>query len=80
MILKYSISVRNGDALILYTLFEVVRRIIPSLLMITVGTVESITPSKMARIRGIVNSSAMDILYYTSPLYRSEVYKPYFLS
>lgn len=36
-------------------------------------TVESITPHKMKGVRTILNSSAMDILYYTSPLYRSEV-------
>ena len=36
-------------------------------------TVDSITPNKMKGVRTILNSSAMDILYYTSPLYRSEV-------
>ncbi|KAJ8308504.1 hypothetical protein KUTeg_013378 [Tegillarca granosa] len=36
-------------------------------------TVESITPQKIKGIRTVLNSSAMDILYYTSPLYRSEV-------
>ena len=36
-------------------------------------TVESITPHKMRGVRSILNSSAMDILYYTSPIYRSEV-------
>ncbi|XP_025104108.1 phospholipase DDHD1-like isoform X1 [Pomacea canaliculata] len=36
-------------------------------------TVESITPHKMKGVRNILNSSAMDILYYTSPLYRSEI-------
>ncbi|XP_048258899.1 phospholipase DDHD1-like [Haliotis rufescens] len=36
-------------------------------------TVESITPHKMRGMRNILNSSAMDILYYTSPLYRSEI-------
>ncbi|ELT99325.1 hypothetical protein CAPTEDRAFT_197144 [Capitella teleta] len=35
-------------------------------------TVESITPNKVKGLRTILNSSAMDILYYTSPLYRSE--------
>ncbi|XP_035827763.1 phospholipase DDHD1 [Aplysia californica] len=37
------------------------------------GTVESITPHKMKGVRSILNSSAMDILYYTSPLYRYEI-------
>ncbi|KAK7103636.1 hypothetical protein V1264_018501 [Littorina saxatilis] len=37
------------------------------------GTVESITPHKMKGVRSILNSSAMDILYYTSPLYRAEI-------
>lgn len=36
-------------------------------------TVESLTPQKMRGIRVILNASAMDVLYYTSPLYRSEV-------
>lgn len=36
-------------------------------------TVDSITPNKMLGFRSILNSSAMDILYYTSPLYRSEI-------
>jgi phospholipase DDHD1 len=36
-------------------------------------TVESITPKKVKGLRTMLNSSAMDILYYTSPLYRSEV-------
>ncbi|KAL5008166.1 hypothetical protein ScPMuIL_013747 [Solemya velum] len=36
-------------------------------------TVESITPYKMKGVRTLLNSSAMDILYYTSPLYRSEI-------
>ncbi|XP_013412513.1 phospholipase DDHD1 [Lingula anatina] len=35
--------------------------------------VESITPHKIKGLRTILNSSAMDILYYTSPLYRSEI-------
>ena len=37
---------------------------------------DSITPAKVKGLRTILNSSAMDILYYTSPLYRSEVCKP----
>lgn len=36
-------------------------------------TVESVTPHKMKGVRNVLNSSAMDVLYYTSPLYRSEV-------
>lgn len=36
-------------------------------------TVESITPTKIRGLRSALNASAMDILYYTSPLYRSEV-------
>eukprot|EP00106_Octopus_bimaculoides_P013488 XP_014780930.1 PREDICTED: phospholipase DDHD1-like [Octopus bimaculoides] len=36
-------------------------------------TVELITPHSVKGLRTILNSSAMDILYYTSPLYRSEI-------
>lgn len=36
-------------------------------------TVDSITPTNMRGLRTLLNSSAMDILYYTSPLYRSEI-------
>ncbi|XP_053553571.1 phospholipase DDHD1 isoform X2 [Bombina bombina] len=36
-------------------------------------TVDSITPDKVRRIRDLLNSSAMDIMYYTSPLYRDEL-------
>ncbi|XP_062596955.1 phospholipase DDHD1-like [Saccostrea cucullata] len=35
--------------------------------------VDLITPHKMRGMRSILNNSAMDILYYTSPLYRSEI-------
>ena len=35
--------------------------------------VDSITPSHFVKLRSLLNSSAMDILYYTSPLYRAEV-------
>ncbi|XP_063295472.1 phospholipase DDHD1 isoform X2 [Pelobates fuscus] len=38
-------------------------------------TVDSITPDKVRGIRDILNSSAMDIMYYTSPLYRDELVK-----
>ena len=36
-------------------------------------TVETLTPQRMKGIRVMLNASAMDILYYTSPLYRTEV-------
>ncbi|KAL4237730.1 Phospholipase ddhd1 [Mactra antiquata] len=36
-------------------------------------TVESLTPQRMRGVRIMLNASAMDILYYTSPLYRSEI-------
>ncbi|WAR19275.1 DDHD1-like protein [Mya arenaria] len=36
-------------------------------------TVESLTPQKMRGIRTMLNASAMDVLYYSSPLYRSEI-------
>ncbi|XP_067941701.1 phospholipase DDHD1-like [Watersipora subatra] len=35
--------------------------------------VESITPEMLRNLRVILNSTAMDILYYTSPLYRGEI-------
>ncbi|TNN75442.1 Phospholipase DDHD1 [Liparis tanakae] len=35
-------------------------------------TVDSITPDKVRGLRDMLNSSAMDIMYYTSPLYRDE--------
>ncbi|XP_029454161.1 phospholipase DDHD1 isoform X2 [Rhinatrema bivittatum] len=38
-------------------------------------TVDSITPDKVRGLRDILNSSAMDIMYYTSPLYRDELVK-----
>ncbi|OPJ81289.1 phospholipase DDHD1 [Patagioenas fasciata monilis] len=38
-------------------------------------TVDSITPDKVRSIRDMLNSSAMDIMYYTSPLYRDELVK-----
>ena len=38
-----------------------------------VDTVDSITPDKVRGLRDMLNSSAMDIMYYTSPLYRDEV-------
>ncbi|CAH8492274.1 unnamed protein product [Heterobilharzia americana] len=36
-------------------------------------TVESITPVHVQGLRTVLNSSAMDIMYYTSPLYRTEI-------
>ncbi|NWS74762.1 DDHD1 Phospholipase, partial [Crotophaga sulcirostris] len=39
-------------------------------------TVDSITPDKVRGLRDMLNSSAMDIMYYTSPLYRDEVTEP----
>ncbi|XP_013921949.1 PREDICTED: phospholipase DDHD1 isoform X2 [Thamnophis sirtalis] len=38
-------------------------------------TVDSITPDKVRGLRDLLNSSAMDIMYYTSPLYRDELVK-----
>uniref|UniRef100_A0A8C4Q8G9 DDHD domain containing 1a n=1 Tax=Eptatretus burgeri TaxID=7764 RepID=A0A8C4Q8G9_EPTBU len=38
-------------------------------------TVDSITLDKVRGLRDMLNSSAMDILYYTSPLYRDEIIK-----
>uniref|UniRef100_A0A2K5DZG1 DDHD domain containing 1 n=1 Tax=Aotus nancymaae TaxID=37293 RepID=A0A2K5DZG1_AOTNA len=41
----------------------------------TFYTVDSITPDKVRGLRDMLNSSAMDIMYYTSPLYRDELVK-----
>ncbi|XP_041827655.1 phospholipase DDHD1 isoform X2 [Melanotaenia boesemani] len=38
-------------------------------------TVDSITPDKVRGLRDLLNSSAMDIMYYNSPLYRDEITK-----
>ncbi|OPJ81383.1 hypothetical protein AV530_009846 [Patagioenas fasciata monilis] len=38
-------------------------------------TVDSITPDKVQSLRNMLNSSVMDITYYTSPLYRDEMVK-----
>jgi phospholipase DDHD1 len=38
------------------------------------GIVESITPKSIQVIRDKINSSVLDIMYYTSPVFRSEVY------
>ncbi|XP_072313420.1 phospholipase DDHD1 isoform X2 [Eucyclogobius newberryi] len=37
--------------------------------------VETITPDKVRGLRDLLNSSAMDIMYYNSPLYRDEITK-----
>ncbi|CAH8444592.1 unnamed protein product [Schistosoma curassoni] len=37
------------------------------------NTVESITPVHLRGLRTVLNCSAMDIMYYTSPLYRAEI-------
>jgi len=34
------------------------------------GMVKHITPQRIMGLRNLLNSSAMDIMYYTSPLYR----------
>lgn len=39
------------------------------------GIVEAITPNKVQGIRQRLNATAMDIMYYTSPLYSSEIQK-----
>lgn len=44
--------------------------------VIFTDTVDSITPDKVRGLRDMLNSSAMDIMYYTSPLYRDEA-RPY---
>ncbi len=43
------------------------------LYVLPADTVDSITPDKVRGLRDMLNSSAMDIMYYTSPLYRDEV-------
>lgn len=39
------------------------------------GTIDSITPKTVTGIRNALNTSMMDIMYYTSPFYRYEVGK-----
>uniref|UniRef100_A0AAR2L8J1 DDHD domain-containing protein n=1 Tax=Pygocentrus nattereri TaxID=42514 RepID=A0AAR2L8J1_PYGNA len=46
-----------------------------SKLVLDGDTVDSITPDKVRGLRDLLNSSAMDIMYYTSPLYRDEITK-----
>ena len=43
------------------------------LLLCLLDTVESVTPNNVRDIRMFLNGSAMDVMYYTSPLYRTEV-------
>lgn len=43
---------------------------------VSLDTVDSITPDKVRGLRDLLNSSAMDIMYYNSPLYRDEVRVP----
>lgn len=42
-------------------------------LLLNLGLVEQITPLNLKNIRQILNSSAMDIMYYTSPIYGREI-------
>ena len=42
------------------------------------GIVDSITLKSVASIRNALNSSALDIMYYTSPLFRTEVISGFF--
>ena len=44
-----------------------------SSLILDNGIIETITPNSIQMIRGKLNSSALDILYYTSPIFRTEV-------
>ena len=37
------------------------------------GIVETITPKSIRMVRDRLNSSALDVMYYTSPLFRTEV-------
>lgn len=48
-------------------------RVLMSCLYPVSGIVEAITPHKLLGLRQLLNSSAMDIMYYTSPLYGCEV-------
>jgi len=40
---------------------------------LNLGLVEQITPLNLKNIRQLLNSSAMDIMYYTSPIYGREI-------
>jgi len=44
-----------------------------STFLFNTGLVEQITPLNLKNIRQILNSSAMDIMYYTSPIYGREI-------
>ncbi|KAI3387005.1 hypothetical protein SNEBB_004811 [Seison nebaliae] len=37
------------------------------------GVIQSITPRRLRNLRGLFNSTVLDVLYYTSPLYRLEL-------
>jgi hypothetical protein len=52
---------------------DVETRILMSFLYTFPDIVEAITPHKLLGLRQLLNSSAMDIMYYTSPLYGCEV-------
>ncbi|XP_054287967.1 phospholipase DDHD1-like [Macrosteles quadrilineatus] len=39
------------------------------------GLVEAITPLHLTQLRNLLNTSAMDIMYYTSPIYCAEIQK-----
>lgn len=42
-------------------------------LILILGLVEQITPLNLKNVRQLLNSSAMDIMYYTSPIYGREI-------
>jgi len=46
------------------------------IVVLLTGMVDSITPNKLKGLRSMLNSTALDILYYSSPLYRAEVSSP----
>lgn len=37
------------------------------------GTIDRVTPSSMSGLRKLLNTSMMDVMYYTSPYYRNEI-------
>lgn len=41
--------------------------------ILILGLVEQITPLNLKNVRQLLNSSAMDIMYYTSPIYGREI-------
>jgi hypothetical protein len=56
-----------------YCMEDMETMIVVSFLCTFSDIVEAITPHKLLGLRQLLNSSAMDIMYYTSPLYGSEV-------